>query len=236
MESRDFDRLVARAHDPRLVPGIYNYCDSRCARCLFTARCLTFLDSQDMTSENGGGSPPDAISGPLQRTLDLVAEIARRGGLDVAALEEGGGASAEADGTYHRQDPLAVRAWEYGDLAWRVSRAIAPVVAARGETSLIGAKISRALAGQAARRDPDGQVQTDFNGSAKVARLGIAESRHAWSRLMEAGKATADGVPAQAVTMLDALDAVVRIRFPQAMAFVRPGFDEPASARNREKR
>jgi hypothetical protein len=43
---------------------------------------------------------------------------------------------------------------------------------------------------------------------------------------MEAGKAAADGVPAQAVVMLDALDAAVRSRFPDAMAFVRPGFDE----------
>jgi hypothetical protein len=43
---------------------------------------------------------------------------------------------------------------------------------------------------------------------------------------MEAGKATADGVPAQAVAMLDALDAAVRRRFPHAMAFVRPGFDD----------
>jgi hypothetical protein len=30
--------------------------------------------------------------------------------------------------------------------------------------------------------------------------------------------------------MLDALDAAVRTRFPHAMAFVRPGFDEPHGA------
>ena len=74
--------------------------------------------------------------------------------------------------------------------------------------------------------DRDG-VQTDHNGSAKVALLGIAESRAAWSVLMEAGKATADGVPEQAVKMLDALDRDVRARFPRATEFVRPGFDEP---------
>jgi hypothetical protein len=43
---------------------------------------------------------------------------------------------------------------------------------------------------------------------------------------MEAGKATADGVPAYAVTMLDALERDVRAQFPRAMEFVRPGFDE----------
>jgi hypothetical protein len=117
------------------------------------------------------------------------------------------------------RDPLAARAREYGDLAWRVSRAIAPIVAARGDTtviaavetiewfsSIISARVSRAL-------------QTDFNGSAKLALLGIEESRGAWTVLMEAGKATANGVPAQAVSMLDELAAAVRERFPHAMAF-----------------
>jgi hypothetical protein len=84
--------------------------------------------------------------------------------------------------------------------------------------------------GQAEGWEPAEEVQTDFNGSAKMALLGIAESRRAWGVLMEAGKATANGVPAQAVAMLDALDAAVRSRFPNAMAFVRPGFDEPPGA------
>ena len=68
-----------------------------------------------------------------------------------------------------------------------------------------------------------------------MALLWIAESRRAWGVLMEAGKATADGVPAQAVAMLDALDAAVRTRFPHAMAFVRPGFDEPPGAARSEE-
>ena len=43
---------------------------------------------------------------------------------------------------------------------------------------------------------------------------------------MEAGRATADGVPAQAARMLDEMDVSVRERFPRAMEFVRPGFEE----------
>ena len=48
---------------------------------------------------------------------------------------------------------------------------------------------------------------------------------------MEEGKATADGVPAQAVKMLDGLELAIRERFPRVMDFVRPGFDEPDVAR-----
>jgi hypothetical protein len=49
---------------------------------------------------------------------------------------------------------------------------------------------------------------------------------------MEAGKATADGVPANAVAMLEELDAAIRERFPRVMAFVRPGFDEPETGQD----
>src|SRR5205807_6546798 len=94
-------------------------------------------------------------------------------------------------------------------------------------SSFISSEFFRAGAGQAEispDRDDDGQP--DHDGSAKVALLGIAESRAAWRILMEHGKATADGVPAQAVRMLDALETSVRAHFPHAMAFIRPGFDD----------
>jgi hypothetical protein len=250
MDSREFDRLVARASDPRLIQGIHNYCDGRCPRCPFTTRCLTYVDSQAVTSEDADESPAEIIGGSLRRTLDAIAAIAGREGVDQPVLGEVAAAPAPRSNLdRYRQDPLVVRAEEYTHLAWRISRVLAPLVAARGEASIIdavttiawfstrvSAKTYRAVVGQAKDRERAGQVQTDFNGSAKAALLGIAESRDAWRVLMEAGKATADGVPAQAVTMLDALGADVRTRFPQAMAFVRPGFDEPAIARSQEDR
>lgn len=94
--------------------------------------------------------------------------------------------------------------------------------------SMIISKIFRAVCGHAEGGwETDNSVQTDFNGSAKIALIGIEESRRAWEVLMEAGKATADGVPAQAARILDELAVALRERFPQAMEFVRPGFDEP---------
>ena len=244
MNSRDLDRLIARASDPQLIPGVYNYCDGRCPRCPFTTRCLMYLDNHELHSEDAVASLADAIRGSLRRTIGMVAGIAPREEVDAAALaDESAERWSRSDLDQHRQDPLIVRAEEYTRLAWRVSRAIAPVVSARGEPSVddtvatiqwfslrVSSKIYRAVVGRIERWEPEGQVQTDSNGSAKVALLWIAESRHAWGVLMEAGKATADGVPAQAVAMLAALDAAVRTRFPHAMAFVRPGFDEPPIA------
>jgi len=203
-----------------------------------------YLENQEFTSEDAGASLAETIGASLRRTIGMVAGIAPREAADVEALADDSAARASrSDLLQHRQDPLIVRAEEYTRLAWRVSRALTPVVSARAEPSVVDAvgtiqwfslrvssKIYRAVVGRIERWEPDDQVQTDCNGSAKVALLWIAESRHAWGVLMEAGKATADGVPAQAVAMLAALDAAVRTRFPRAMAFVRPGFDEPPIA------
>ena len=242
MDAAEFDRLVARARDPRLIPGIYNYCDRRCPRCAFTQRCLTFLDSEELKPEQAvERSLADTLGDSLQRTFEMLTDAARREGFDIEAPEEEQTAESAADSLdRHRQDPLAVRAREYGQLAWRISRAVAPIAAARDDTplveavetidwfsSMISSKIYRAICGQADGWEGAGEVQTDFNGSAKIALIGIGESQRAWRVLMETGRATADGVPARAVDMLDALDADVRSRFPKAMEFVRPGFDKP---------
>jgi hypothetical protein len=250
MDSRDFDRLIARASDPRLIPGIYNYCDGRCPRCPFTTRCLMFGECRELDSDHADRSLADGIGGAMRRTLGVVAAVARRQGVDLSGLAAVAAARAprtDLDG--YRRDPLVVRAEEYTHLAWPVSRAVAPMVAARGEASVIDAvatiawfsvrvssKTYRAVVGQAEEWEPAEQLQADFNGSAKTALLGISESRRGWGVLMEAGRATANGVPAQAVAMLDALDAAIRTRFPHAMEFVRPGFDEPAIAAGQEER
>lgn len=245
MDAAEFDRLVARARNPRLIPGIYNYCDGRCPKCPFTQRCLTFLDTEELkASGDDSRSWPDVVGDSLQRTLEMLAEAARRDGIDLDALPGGTEEPAvEADLERHRHGPLAVRARAYGHLAWRIGRAIAPIAAARDDaplteavetiewfSSMISAKLYRAICGHAEGWEDQDEPQTDFNGSAKIALIGIGESRRAWGVLMEAGRATADGVPAQAVRMLEALDAEVRERFPRAMAFVRPGFDGSGSA------
>jgi hypothetical protein len=251
MDAADFDRLLARTRDPRLIPGIYNYCDGRCARCPFTERCLTFRDSQDAApadADRDAAKPSltEMVGASLQRTVDVLMEAGRRLGIDLAARSPEEEAAAEAIAAAfeaHHDDPLVLRAGEYGALAWRIARALQPIVAVRDDpvvveavdtiewfAALIGSKLYRAVVGQAAGWTGDAAGQADHDGSAKVALIGIAESLGAWRVLMDRGKATADGVPARAVQMLEELDALARERFPRATAFVRPGFDEPEIA------
>jgi len=252
----EFDRLVERAADPNLIPGIYNYCDGRCPRCPFNERCLSFLENRDLDAQQGPATNDEALAEALersiQRTIEFLKETAKREGFDLsAALAAGPKASDDAsdDPARHRRDQLFVHAQAYADMTDPVMRALAPVLVLRGDAALTDAaetiawfstllapKIVRAIATRADLADDPTDRQSDANGSAKVARLAIAESRRAWGVLMEAGKATADGVPAAAVQMLDDIDLQLAERFPLAMEFVRPGFDEPAVAAGAQTR
>ena len=44
----DLDRM---AGDPRLIPGIYNYCDRWCERCPYTSRCLSYAHGRILEAE-----------------------------------------------------------------------------------------------------------------------------------------------------------------------------------------
>ncbi|MGH9142273.1 MAG: hypothetical protein ACRD2I_14165, partial [Vicinamibacterales bacterium] len=142
MDTTEFERLVARARDPRLIPGVYNYCDGRCPRCPFTQRCLTYLDWHELKAAGGSEdrSLANTLGESLRRTLEMLAEAARRDGVDLdAPSDEQEERAAGDDLERHRQDPLAVRAREYGQLAWRIARAIAPIAAARGDRPVVEA-------------------------------------------------------------------------------------------------
>jgi hypothetical protein len=251
----EFERLVERAADPNLIPGIYNYCDARCPRCPFTERCLSFLENRDLEARQGPDTNDEtlaeALERSIQRTIEFLKAVAARDGFDLsAALAADPKADEdEWDPARHWRDPLVVRAREYANMTYPVMQALRPVLVLRADAALTDAaetiawfstllapKIGRAIASRADRSDDPNDRQSDANGSAKVARLAIAESRRAWEVLMEAGKASADGVPAAAVKMLDEIDRQLAERFPLAMEFVRPGFDEPAVAAGAQTR
>jgi hypothetical protein len=92
-----------------------------------------------------------------------------------------------------------------------------------------GSKTFRALAGCAScNSSDDGEpVQNDWNGSAKVARILVRESRQAWEVIIAAGDAPADSPMRELTALLDRVDAGLLSAF-RAEEFVRPGFDLPA--------
>jgi hypothetical protein len=137
-----------------------------------------------------------------------------------------------------RRDPLVKRAEEYTAQAWPIARALRPALAEHADRAVLDAverieEIAGTIASKVYRAvsntlEPDFDVravQNDANGSAKIARLLIDDSRRAWRVLTEAGRAAADGVPTRLIRLLDDLEHGLAARFPQALEFVRPGFD-----------
>ena len=90
----------------------------------------------------------------------------------------------------------------------------------------IHVKVMRALHGLAEDDGPQRTWPADHDGSAKVALIGIDRSQAAWFHLATCGHITVvDAMPF--IEDLMWLSAALEDVFPNARAFVRPGFDEP---------
>jgi hypothetical protein len=248
----DLERYVEAASDPRLISGIYNYCHRRCPQCPFTDRCLTFRHMRDDEVQHPERGVLQEVAHNAERTVDLLKAWCEREGIDFEKLhEEAAAEGRKAESAQHERDvdadPLHVLAFTYTQAAFELVSELerlapfqqwSPVVREALDTigwyaGMVSAKVGRALYGFA-ERDPRGTdedpVQNDWNGSAKVARMAIAESQRAWDTLLAVGQAPPDAPLRQTRTLLDRIDTGLATRFPRAMDFVRPGFDEPEVA------
>lgn len=238
--------------DRRFIDGIFNYCDRRCERCGLTDRCRLYADEQCDAQANAGGDWKDRVRRSFQQTSEMIQHWCTHEGIDVDDLRHDAQISAAVTAELKlsqeaRRDPLQALAERYTFPAMRLARVLresqgfANWPAEVGEALdtiewfgiRVSSKIHRALTGFARDRNDgtlmrlgEDPVQSDWNGSAKVARLDIAESRAAWEVILRIGEAPADSPLRRMVGLLDGLDAAVAERFPQAMAFIRPGFDD----------
>ena len=245
----ELEAYVARAQDPALIPGIYNYCHHRCEQCAFTGRCLSFRQEQQEAHDHPERSLEDHIEANVTRAAALMKAWCEQHGVDLDVLEESADAKESVTTTPAGNDEkadadlLQQMARRYSSEAYHIVEPLSNLsrfhawpsaVAAAIDTigwysGMIPAKIGRALHG-ASNEDRFGDedpVQNDWNGSAKVARLAIAESLGAWRTLFEAGDTPVDASIRRTASLLEQMDTELAARFPLAMEFVRPGFDEP---------
>ena len=243
----DIDDLLETNDDPRFITSIFNYCHRRCERCPFTDRCRLYADEQHDLLEHPGEHWTDSVRRSFEQTMELLKRWCEHEGIDFAKIQQEADSpevTAELERIEAtRRDPLQQLAEQYtftalrladtfraadgfGDWSDEARDALATIewFAAR-----VASKIHRALGGYASRAEEgdDDPVQSDWNGSAKVARLDIAESRAAWDLILRIGKAADTSPLRRIIDLIDEIDAGVAARFPQAMAFVRPGFDQP---------
>jgi hypothetical protein len=133
-------------------------------------------------------------------------------------------------------EPLCEHALDYVDwvFAWRrtheaftaVTDPADPRAVVSWFYSLIYVKIRRALRALAEDDPAERDWPADHDGSAKVALLSVERSQKAWLLIVERGHATWNEAEPFIRQLLWIRDEIERI-FPNARAFVRPGFDEP---------
>ncbi len=218
------------------IVGIFNYCDRWCEACAFTSRCRLFADKAEMEASLDPGlkalveapplepAPPpppwlaellDEMDQALHEPADSGEPLERPLPSEHITIEE------RAHGYLERVHP-----WLRARLGDSLNDPTDPRAVINWFHALIAAKVHRALHGLADDQPEDRDWPPDFDGSAKVALLGIDRSHAAWLELVEHGAVRgADVAPfiADLVWLGEALERV----FPNARAFVRPALDEP---------
>ena len=238
--------LTELANNPDLISGIYNYCDRWCERCPLTSRCLVYATEQE------DDDPPESrdirneafwrkLSSVFLETREMIVEWAKEAGVDLA------GNGDEDDIRSHRKrqltdnHPLAKSGKKYANAASDWFREFDQTIEVSDSEGLedarevvqwyqyqIAVKTIRALSG---RREEEGPELADFprdsDGSAKVALIGIDRSIAAW-RLMQLSLPARAGSIVTLILQLERLRQRLEKGFPEARAFVRPGFDDNA--------
>lgn len=225
-----------------LIVGVFNYCDGWCQACPFTSRCRVFADIAEMEAAQDPNLKP-IVEAPLlpqeqpppppawlEELLDDMNKAAAECQMDRESDEY---ARERMLPEHERLDAraksyaLSVHAWlRTHDEAARSSDPRDPRAVIGWFHMLISVKVARALRGLADDDPAERTWRADHEGSAKVALLGTERSHEAWLQLAAdqvVSWADAQDFVRELVWIRDEIDRI----FPNARAFVRPGFDEP---------
>jgi len=236
------DRTLKLVREGNFIEGIYNYCDRWCERCSFTNRCLNFESSKD-------APPPDSpelfeyLKNVLEASILMLDEKIKELGIDPEELEK----FEPPEKPDPKEHPLYKKVYDLSFVMhhWLERNKPEQRLIYTGETSemprenttrlkdtieviyfynfFISAKIYRALTGIGDYEE--GEVQTDSNGSAKIALIALERLIAAWAVLME-------NMPEHEDEILKFLASLAEVRkmtesiFPLARKFKRPGFDD----------
>lgn len=233
------------------IEGIFNYCDYWCERCAFTSRCTNYQMGK-MLNENAGINDIsnkeywEHMGNLLAATFEFLREKMAEMGYEVnKKLTEEETEAMERSDEEVEKEPVVVKAraylqayheWHEANIAAIDARNENLRVAGAGDVSqiddalsvttwystLIPAKLFRASL--QALTDDHTEIY-DSNGSARVALSGIERSLSAFTVLIEQLPEYEDDI-LNFMIMLSTLRTMLLARFPGALSFHRPGFDD----------
>jgi hypothetical protein len=232
------------------IDFISSYCDRWCERCAFTDRCSAFACdiAIGMCGDAAAGielavGVPAPVGGERPETAGerFLADYVEPSAQEMAEIERGESARRGRVETA----PLARMSMRFGRQAHAWLEKHSHSIEATGDpvlheafaiagwdSYLIAVKLRRAVDGRdraISHEDDDDAdpLQSDWNGSAKVALISLERSKAAWATIAAATSDSGAQILSDAVAHLHrtALE-----EFPNAPLFVRPGFDEPGSS------
>ncbi|HVQ15772.1 MAG TPA: hypothetical protein VMS40_19365 [Vicinamibacterales bacterium] len=230
------------------IDFISSYCDRWCERCGYTSRCSAYACEiaigmccdvhdglelaigrpcpEDGEADESADSSDFEVPDDVEMSPEQLAEFDRQEAAREARVE-----ASLAAGMARAHTIMASR---WLDERFEPVRGAADSVLVEAldvvmhDALFIEVKIRRALDGKdrhvTDRDDDEDPVQNDWNGSAKVALISLQRSEIAWRVI---GQASSDRCAFDLAAAARDLGRVVQDEFPHAMAFVRPGFDEP---------
>ena len=231
--------LTELATNPDLISGVYNYCDRWCERCPLTSRCLVYATEQEDNdlSENHDLRNEafwTKLGTIFQETREMIAGWATDAGVDLTAINDDDAICRKRRPRLVDNHPLTNAGKKYANAASDWFREFDQVIeisdfgvndareVIQWYQYQIAVKTIRALSGRKEELEEDPR---DSDGSAKVALIGIDRSIAAW-RIMQLSLPEREESIVPLMMQLERLRRSIEGGFPQARAFIRPGFDE----------
>jgi hypothetical protein len=234
------DRMHELARNEGHIAGIYNYCDRWCERCAFTSKCLNYVSSED-APDSDGPELFDYLHNVFEATMLMLEEMMEEAGLDpeeVKNMDPPEKPDPKEHPLYKKVHELSfsIHNWLEQNKPGTLYDEESEVMSDKEKNKrfkdaleviyfynfFISAKIYRALIPRD-DYEPD-EIQTDFNGSAKIALIAVDRLIAAWSIAMENMMDHQDEILKFLVSLAD-IRKQTELTFPQARKFVRPGFD-----------
>jgi hypothetical protein len=236
------DRMHELARKKGYIDSIFNYCDRWCERCAFTSKCRNYEFGKDAPAPDG----PELweyLDNVLKAAMLMLDEMMKKMVIDPREIDK-----MELPEEFDPKDhPLyektydlssSMRDWLEQNKPGEIMIDDLEIISAEKEKNsrfydaieviyfynfFISAKIYRALI-DSDDPEPD-EIQTDSNGSAKIALIALDRMIASWSIILENMMDREDKILKFLINLAE-IRKQTEIIFPGARKFVRPGFDE----------
>jgi hypothetical protein len=229
------DRINELSRQDGFINGIYNYCDKWCEKCTFTSKCRNYAFGKEVPAP-GSQELFTYLQNIFEATNTILNELIEKMGID----PEEAGISEPLNIVNPKNHPLSketqnlslvMHDWitknkpdEERNNTSENKHLKESVEQITTYSFLITDKINRALLGL--NEEWGQEIQTDSNGSAKIALIALDKLINSWSVIL-VNKLDHQDDLLQILIRLSEIRRQTEEIFPNARDFVRPGFDEP---------